>query len=302
MTASFRTGLGLVSIAVLLWGTLPIALKLVLSTVDAVTLTWFRFVCAFAVTLCIQIYGNRLQAFKHLSAKQWVILILAMLGSITNYVLFVLSLNYLSGPTAQLLFQVAPIMMAIGGVVFYHERLSTWQALFFCGVVIGMLMFFNQELKLLTGQNQLLIGIACVFFSAFSWVVYTLLQKSLLQTLSPTNILLFVYCCASFLLLPLSEPSKIALVKPELFPVLAFLSLNTLIGYEAFTRSLSHWPVSRIGAALPLVPIVAFTCAYFAHFWYPAIKVDSLNLVALIGVATVTVCSIGASSAGRQPC
>lgn len=301
MASSYRTGLLLVSIAVFLWGTLPIALKLILPFVDAVTLTWFRFICAMAVTLSIQLIFKRLGDFKSLSRKQWIILTLAMFGSISNYVLFVVSLHYLSGPTAQLIFQVAPIMMAIGGVLFYQEQISAIQILYFAGVIIGMLMFFNNELAGLAGHTQILIGMACVFFSALSWVIYTLLQKSLIQRISSTNILLFIYCCASILLLPFSSPEKIMAVDSELLPVLIFLSLNTLIAYEAFTRSLKHWPVSRIGAALPLVPVVAFLCTYLLHSFWPAlIEVETLNWVALTGVVIVTGCSIGASTVGSR--
>lgn len=299
MVPSFRRGLLLVSIAVCLWGALPIALQLILPTVDPVTLTWFRFICAFLIAVIIQAYSKRLGDFRGLSVKQWTILTLAMMGSIGNYILFVVSLKYLSGPTAQLIFQVAPIMMAIGGVVFYKERLSVIQIFFFAGVVIGMLMFFNRDLAGLNGQTQILIGITCVFFSALSWVIYTLLQKSLIHRISSTNILLYIYFCASILLFPFSTPEKLALVEVELLPVLLFLSLNTLIAYEAFTRSLHHWPVSRIGAALPLVPVIAFLCAYLLHpIWPNHIAVDTLNFVALTGVLVVTVCAVGASTSG----
>jgi len=301
MVANFRAGLVLVSVAVFLWGTLPIALKLVLPHVDAVTLTWFRFICAFTVTLLLQIVFKRLGDFRQLSAKHWGILTLAMMGSIGNYILFVVSLHYLSGPTAQLIFQVAPIMMAIGGVLFYQEKISAIQILNFAGVIVGMLLFFNKELLGLAGHTQLLIGMACVFFSALSWVIYTLLQKSLIGRISSSNILLYIYFCASVLLLPFAVPEKIALVNNDLMPVLIFLSLNTLIAYESFTRALKHWPVSRIGAALPLVPVIAFVCTYLLHTWQPSmIEVDTLNLGALIGVLLVTVCSIGASTAGRR--
>lgn len=301
MAASYRAGLVLVSIAVFLWGTLPIALKMILPFVDAVTLTWFRFVCAFAVTLCIQLVFGRLGDFRKLGPKQWLVLTLAMLGSIANYILFVSSLHYLSGPTAQLIFQVAPIMMAVGGVLFYQEHISARQIVFFAGVIVGMLMFFNRELVGISGHTQILIGIACVFFSALSWVIYTLLQKALLQDISSSNILLYIYFCASVLLLPFSSPQKLELVSVDLFPVLLFLSLNTLIAYEAFTRSLQHWPVSRIGAALPLVPVIAFACTYLLHFIWPAhIEIETLNGVAQAGVLLVTCCSIGASAAGRR--
>lgn len=299
MVPNFRKGLLLVTIAVGLWGALPIALQLILPTVDPVTLTWFRFICAFLIAVIIQLVLKRLGEFRGLTFKQWSILTLAMLGSISNYVLFVVSLKYLSGPSAQLIFQVAPIMMAVGGVLFYKERLSAIQIIYFAGVIIGMLMFFNRDLAGLNGQTQILIGITCVFFSALSWVIYTLLQKSLIHRISSTNILLYIYFCASVLLLPFSAPEKIAHVDSELLPVLLFLSLNTLVAYEAFTRSLHHWPVSRIGAALPLVPVVAFLCAYFLHpIWPNHIAVDTLNLVALIGIVMVTICAVGASTSG----
>jgi len=91
-----QLGLLFISVAVLFWGILPIALKLSGSFIDPVTLTWFRFLVALLVSILVQWSAGSLKQFAALDAKVWLRLILAGLFLMLNYVSFVYSLDYLA--------------------------------------------------------------------------------------------------------------------------------------------------------------------------------------------------------------
>lgn len=94
--SSERLGLFFISVAVIFWGILPIALKLSGGFIDAITLTWFRFAVALVVSFFIQLAFGQLHQFKQLTRQAWLKLGLAGVVLISNYVSFVIALKYLA--------------------------------------------------------------------------------------------------------------------------------------------------------------------------------------------------------------
>ncbi len=185
-----QLGLIFISVAIVFWGMLPIALKLSGAFIDPVTLTWFRFLVALVVSILIQWSAGSLKQFAALDAKVWLRLVLAGVFLMLNYVSFVYSLDYLAPGAAQLNFQTSPFFLAFGGVLFFKERLNAVQLSCFATLALGMLMFFHPYLDLSGANNhQVWIGVMIIQFSALSWTSYALLQKSLLNRLSPANVL-----------------------------------------------------------------------------------------------------------------
>ena len=73
----WKLGLLLALVTAACWATLPVALKMSLSVLDPMTLTWFRFAFA-AVFMGLWLLGKRrMSAFGALQPKQWRWLLLA---------------------------------------------------------------------------------------------------------------------------------------------------------------------------------------------------------------------------------
>ena len=108
----------------MMWGLLPIALKVALTELDAWTITWCRFAGALlAVGIWLTSRGElpvaRLRDRKLL---RW--LIPGSLGLTLNYVLYVLGLSYTSPAVAQVVMQIAPLLLLVLGMFFFQERFS----------------------------------------------------------------------------------------------------------------------------------------------------------------------------------
>lgn len=255
-----QLGLLFISVAVLFWGMLPIALKLSAAFIDPVTLTWFRFLVALLVSIVIQWSAGSLKQFAALDAKVWLRLVLAGIFLMLNYVSFVYSLDYLAPGAAQLNFQTSPFFLAFGGVLFFKERLNAVQLSCFATLALGMLMFFHPNLNFSGANNhQVWIGVMIIQFSALSWTSYALLQKSLLNRLSPANVLLVIYGLGIFVMAPFSDFSQFVRMDSFDWQIALFCAANTLIAYGCFGQSMKYWPTAQVSAMLALTPVFSFS-------------------------------------------
>jgi len=298
-TSHYRLGLTLISVAVLSWGTLPIALKLTTGFIDSISLTWLRFAMAFVVSVALQAYLGQLKQFKGLAGNAWLKLSFAAVFSILNYITFTHSLLYLHPGQAQLNFQTAPFFLAFGGVLFLKEKLNSAQMTCFATLALGMLLFFHPylDLTMANSQQKLWLGILIIQFSALSWTSYALIQKSLVSQISPNNILLFIYFFGLLVMLPLTNLNQIIQMNTEQWAIAIYCSVNTVISYGCFAQSMKYLPTSQVGPMIALTPVLSFiaTSAVAALGWWPdIIQADQLDLLSMLGIALVvlSVCGI----------
>ena len=288
-----QLGLLFISVAIVFWGMLPIALKLSGAFIDPVTLTWFRFLVALVVSILIQWSAGSLKQFAALDAKVWLRLVLAGVFLMLNYVSFVYSLDYLAPGAAQLNFQTSPFFLAFGGVLFFKERLNAVQLSCFATLALGMLMFFHPYLDVSSANNhQVWIGVMIIQFSALSWTSYALLQKSLLNRLSPANVLLVIYGLGIFVMAPFSDFSQFASMDSFEWQIALFCAANTLIAYGCFGQSMKYWPTAQGSAMLALTPVFSFSATAFVvsiGWWPDVLHADELDGLSLLGIGVIIV-------------
>lgn len=307
---TFLYGLFFSTLCVLFWSMLPIALKISGGFSDPITLTWIRFTVAGLVVLTWQANRGLLKEFLTLTRRQWLILCAAGSCLIVNYTFYAWSLDFLHPGTAQLSFQVAPIFLALGGLVFFKERVR-WQQWGCFGVLaVGMLMFFHPVLEgSVSGDPRLIAtGFLIIQASAFAWCLYALLQKSLSNALSSSNILLAIYLYALVVMLPFSQPSELRQMNTSQTLIVVFCCINTLIAYGSFAKAMNYWQTVQVSAAIALTPVVAFSLAELCvslGLWQNQIQsahADTLSLTGMMVVvsAAISVQFITASLNRRQ--
>lgn len=293
-TASGRWKLGL-ALALLtagLWATLPIALKLALEALDPWTLTWFRFLFALLLIGPALALRGRLACFSELRGGHWLLLWLAAIGLIGNYIAYLLGLDDTTPANAQLLIQLAPLLMALGGIVVFRERFAPGQWLGLMLLMAGMLLFFRDQLGQ-SGTPHYLRGSLMIVVAALSWAVYALAQKQLLLRLGSQQIMAFVYLVAALALLPMTAPASLLLLTPVQWAIVLYCALNTVLAYGAFAEALAHWEASRVSAVLALTPLLTVLGAEALALWLPGrLAPENIGLFGIAGALMVVLGSM----------
>lgn len=302
--ASGRTTLGLslaLSTAVL-WATLPVALKFALEQIDALTLTWFRFVVAFALFGVWIAAQGRMVELRRLDATGFRLLALAAGMLIANYCLYLLGLHHTTPANSQVLMQLAPLMLAAGGVIVFGERLSRAQWLAAGVLVLGLLLFFGERVfAVVSNTGRYLDGSLLIVGAAATWAIYALAQKQLLARLSSNTVLFVIFGLGGVVLLPVSDFAAFGNVDAVHWVAIAFCSVNTLFAYGAFAEALAHVEASRVSVVLSLNPLLTLMVVALAHLVlptrFPGVEVDVLGYV---GATCVVLGAMAISLAKRQ--
>jgi len=304
-----RRGIGLAFAAttMLLWGVLPLVLRSALEVLDPVTLTGFRFVASASVLGAVLGLRGGLPSRAALSRVVVALLVVATLGLAANYLGFLLGLDHTSPANAQVLIQLGPLLLALGGIAIFRERFGAVQWLGTAALVAGLAVFFRSQLGALGRDlDRYLTGAAWIGFAAATWALYGLAQKQLLRHLPSQAVMLVIYAGCSLVFLPAAHPGALAAVPAAAWPLLLFCAANTLVAYGAFAAALEHWEASRVSAVLALTPLATLACSAGATALYPdRFSTEHLSLASWLGAALVVAGSLttalGGRSAGREP-
>jgi drug/metabolite transporter (DMT)-like permease len=297
----WRLGLGLTLATALFWATLPIALKVCLEILDPITLTWFRFVVAMTFTAAWLGARGQLRGYGALSRRQWAMLAAAAALLLGNYVFYLLGVQHTTPANAQLLIQLAPLLMALGGIWVFHEDFRAAQWLGLALLAGGMVLFFRDQLDAARQAPGYLLGSAWVVIGALVWAAYALLQKQLLLKLGAMQILLLIYVAASVALLPFSHPASLARLDGLHWAMLGYCALNTIGAYGAFAEALAHWEASRVSAILATTPLLCIGAVALVHQWWPwLIAPERISTLGYAGAVLVVAGSAAVSLLGRR--
>lgn len=280
-SGNWRLGLALAFSTAALWATLPVALKIALERVDPYTLTWARFAFAAVVVGIWLAFRGGYAPFAALPRRSWLLLVVAGLMLIGNYVFYLLGLHDTTPANAQLLIQAAPLLMGLAGILIFGEHYNRWQWFGFAAIVAGLLLFFGDQVSVARVGGRYVVGSALIGVAALVWAVYAIAQKQLLNHLSSAAILLFIYVLASVLLLPFAKPASLLGLDGLHFAALAYCAINTLAAYGAFAEALAHWDMSRVSVVLALTPLMTVGAVEATHAIAP--QLITPERIALLG-------------------
>ncbi|OBP14445.1 hypothetical protein A5320_11765 [Rheinheimera sp. SA_1] len=285
------TGFILALTTAVLWGMLPIALKVLLTELSANTITWVRFLAAALFVTAVLIHHQALPTLRSIKGKARWLLLIAVVGLLSNYILYLLGLDLLSAETAQVVIQLAPFLMMLGGIFIFRERLLLWQKIGAATLVLGLLLFFNDRLfLLLTQMGHDSIGVLLVIIAAVTWAAYALAQKQLLMHFNSQQIMWFIYVAGALCFMPFIELAPMAQLSMLQWGLLLFCCLNTIVAYGAFAEALEHWEASKVSAVLAITPLLTILFANLASWMWPdAPAAQSLNGWSIFGAVLVVI-------------
>lgn len=281
-------GLVLSLLTVFLWGILPLALTVTLQVLDVYTVTWFRFLISFGLLAVYLGVRGKLPTVEQLRSTSWKLLAIATVFLAGNYILFLQGLALTSPANAEVLIQLAPLLMGFGGLVFFQERYQLHQWIGVGVLTLGFALFFHEQLSnVITAQGKYLFGCGLIVLSAAAWAVYALAQKQLLQSLGSSTIMLMIYGGCTVLFTPFATAKGIFNLNFSHLMVLVFCGLNTLIAYGAFAESLNHWEASRVSAILALAPIVTLISVWVISLIAPSFITPDITRLGIVGAILV---------------
>ena len=299
-----RRGLYLTLVTVLMWGLLPVALKHVLTVMDAWTLTWFRFFAAALILgVWLAVFGNWSQFRNSVSQKRHVCALLGLSGLalVSNYVLYLIGLDHISPATAQLVIQLGPLLLAVSATVVFRERFSIKQFLGISLLSAGFALFFHDRFEiLLTSGSALSSGVLLIVAAAVTWVIYALAQRGIQEHIGTLEVLFCICAFGSVVLLPWANPSSVdALNSASMWALFVFCCLNTIAAYGTFAESLKYWEASRASAVLALTPVVTMVTMSAVGTFLPGVMQEERVDVLILTGSGLVVCGSMLAALGR---
>ncbi len=279
----------LLGIAVLVLGTLPLILKILVQQLDPITLTWFRFTGA-ALILAGASGRELFRDLRTNATRRGVLLTLTTASGLTgNYVFFVMGLQYLSPSTTHIVLQVVPFLVLAGGILIYHEPFDlrlVWGVFL---LAIGSLLFFNQRLDEARWGTDFVLGVGIALVSAVSWAVFFLMQKALHPTMRSRTILFCCCAAGSIALTPIASHDAITLLDQRLFVFLLLSTAATAISYTALSYAMRHIATTTTGLTIATIPLITVFAMMLLANRIDGLTPENLNALAILGAVLVVI-------------
>jgi len=275
-----------------MWGVLPIALKGVLETLDPLTTTFFHLSLAAVLITPYLLVRRRLpNRGKLRSPRLFFQLLAAGLLLSGNYGLYIFGLERTSPEAAQVMIQIAPMLLLLAGVFLFKESFSKTQWLGFFAFASGLILFFNHHLgDIFIDLNDYGVGLLMISLAVICWTGYAVMQTILLQEFTSEETMLAIYWLGTLVFLPFCDFSTLGQLTGMQWALLAFCGLNTIIAYGSFAEALLHLEASRVSATIALTPLL--TVGIVQLIPMEGITVEPLGVVSLLGAILVVSGSI----------
>jgi len=253
-------GMLMISITAVLWGILAIVLKYALQRFSGNTIIWFRF--TFSLVFLAGYYIiHRPQSFEIFKTPP-ILGIIAGLAMAGNYLGFTTGVDLTSPSNAQILIQIAPLLVAVVGVVYFKERLTILQKSGFAIAAAGFLLFYRDQLHhLVISSQQYTLGNLWIIFSAVAWAIFAVCQKNLVRFWSPHQTNLLIYLVAAMIFSPMAVFQEFQGLDLSAWLTLIFLGANTLIAYGTLGEALKLIPANQVSAIIVLNPLITLIVA-----------------------------------------
>ena len=250
----FLRGILFSVVTALLWGVLPIILKISLQGFTIGTIAWFRFSLAFLLLgIFLQFKGNR--PLSILRKPPW----MGVFGGLcltANYYWVTLGVE-ISGPSNMaVLIQTASVFLVLTGVFVFRERFTTRQVFGMFVVVAGLSLFFFDQQSRIVMSSEYYFADFLIIMSAIVWVGYMISQKFLSREYGAQSINFLVYTVATLMLVGTVEWLEFASAGFNAWWALIFCGVNTLIAYGALAEAVKYIPLALISVIISLNPLI----------------------------------------------
>ncbi len=250
----FLRGILLSVATALLWGVLPIILKISLQDFTTGTIAWFRFSLAFLL-LGIILSLKGYQPLQILRKPPW----MGVFGGLcltANYYWVTLGVD-ISGPSNMaVLIQTATVFLVLAGVYVFRERLTLRQVIGMFIAGAGLTLFFMDQQSRVEMTGEYYFADFLIVMAALVWVGYMVSQKFLSRDYGAQSLNFLVYTVATIVLIGGVEWGEFASAGFNAWWALIFCGINTLLAYGALAEAVKYLPLAIISVIISLNPLI----------------------------------------------
>lgn len=249
--------------AVTFWGISFIATKIALNELAPLSIIFLRLILASILLAILAVYSNKkldLSWKNHGS-----IFILALIAAFHLWIQ-VTGMQYTTAANTGWIIGTAPIFMAIVGYIAFKESLSPIRIFGILLAFFGLLLLISKgdfsSIDLLSNKGDFLI-----LASAFTWSIYSAVNKKISLTYSPLLTVLFLFLMMAVIISPFSISSQsiqsvIALSTKSWIAILFLGIFCSGVAYVLWAQALKEMDSVKVGAFLYFEPFVTVFAAW----------------------------------------
>ncbi len=243
--------------AVAFWGISFIATKIALDELAPLSIIFLRLILASILLAILAVYSNK--KFDLSWKNHGSIFILALIAAFHLWIQ-VTGMQYTTAANTGWIIGTAPIFMAIVGYIAFKESLSPIRISGILLAFFGLLMLISKgdfsSIDLLSNKGDFLI-----LASAFTWSVYSAVNKKISLTYSPLLTVLFLFLMMAVIISPFSISSQsiqsvIALSTKSWIAILFLGIFCSGVAYVLWAQALKEMDSVKVGAFLYFEPFV----------------------------------------------
>lgn len=284
-----RKGIFFAFLTSLLWGFLPIIIKIVLKTISPVAVTWFRFFSA-SIILVVYYVIKKPSALK-IIIKPPLLLLLAAVCLGLNYLGFIKGLHYTTPAIAEIFIQTGGILLAISGFVFFHEKISPRHLFGIILVFGGMGIFYHDQILVLAENVSMYQkGVFLTVGGGIMWVSYAIIQKGLVRKYDPMTLNLVLFVLPAIGYIPFVDYHEFVNISSGTWLILIFLGMNTVIAYGSLAYALKYIDANKVSVIITANPIITFSAlALLIVFDIRWIAHEKFTWISIVGAINVII-------------
>lgn len=248
--------------AVIFWGVSFIATKYLLDYISPETIISMRLLLAVSLLFPIALLMRK--SFKIEIKSHLYVLILATIG-VFHLWIQVTGMKFTTASNTGWIIGTAPVFIALLGIFFLKEKLNivNISGIFIASFGLLMLVGKGNPLNINFFEHK---GDILVLASAFTWGVYSIINKKISLVYSPLMTILYLFIMMSVLIVPFNINTQ-TIDSVINLPALGWVSILFLglfcsgISYVIWAYSLRELEAKKVGAYLYFEPLVTVGAA-----------------------------------------
>ncbi len=253
-----RAGAWFIVLAALQWGALGTVARVAFAErADPLTVAFWR---ASLAALLFGVHATVTRAAPLRSADRWSAVALGTGGVAVLYVTYLKSVEAGGVALAAILLYSAPLWVALGARVFFHERLTPRALLALGLTLVGVVMVALASGEGVGGVTVSSAGLVWGLISGLTYALYYLLGRPLFTHNAPARVLAWALAIGAAALWPFVTFTPLSL---KAWGAVSFMAaVSTYGAYLSYAHGMRRLMPSRAATIATLEPVVAVIAAY----------------------------------------